>query len=110
MISTISIYVGGVLTLLMAIFHIRFPKIFQWGKDYGRITEKNKRIFHTIHLALLLLFVVIGVLSLLYAHELSERTAQLPSELAAAGFLVLHNDTTVSANSKYKSDIKKTKV
>lgn len=72
MISTISIYAGGVLTLLMAIFHIRFPKIFKWGKDYGRITEINKRIFHTIHLALLLIFIVIGVLSLFYAHELSK--------------------------------------
>ena len=72
MISIMSIYAGGVMTLLMAIFHIRFPKVFKWGKDYGRITEINKRIFHTIHLALLLLFVVIGIFSLFYASELSE--------------------------------------
>ncbi len=72
MISTISIYAGGLLTLLMAIFHIRFPKIFKWGKDYGRITVANKKIFHTIHLALLLIFFIIGFLSVFYAHELSE--------------------------------------
>ena len=72
MISIVSIYIGGILTLLMAIFHIRFPKLFKWGKDYGRITEINKRIFHTIHLSLLLIFLIIGVLSLFYVSELSE--------------------------------------
>ena len=72
MISIISIYVGGILTLLMAIFHIRFPKMFEWGKDYVRITEVNKRIFYTIHLALLLIFIIIGILSLFYVNELSE--------------------------------------
>jgi hypothetical protein len=72
MINLVSIYVGGILTLFMALFHIRFPKLFKWEKDYGRITEINKKIFHTIHLALLLIFVLIGFLSLFYANELSE--------------------------------------
>lgn len=72
MISIVSIYTGGILTLLMAIFHLSFPKIFKWGKDYARITEINKRIFYTIHLALLLIFFIIGILSLLYASELSQ--------------------------------------
>lgn len=72
MISLISIYIGGILTLLMAIFHIRFPKIFKWGKDYAGISEINTKIFHTIHLALLLLLFIIGLLSLIYAKELSE--------------------------------------
>lgn len=71
MISLASIYTGGILTLLMAIFHIRFPKIFEWEKDYDTITVKNKKIFHTIHLALLLMFFIIGLLSLFYAQELS---------------------------------------
>jgi len=72
MIGTVSIYSGGILTLLMAGFHIRFPEIFRWGKDYGRISDINKRIFHTIHLALILIFVIIGILSLFYATELSQ--------------------------------------
>lgn len=72
MIGTVSIYTGGILTLLMAVFHIRFPKIFRWGKDYGRISDINKRIFHTIHLALILIFFIIGILSLFYATELSQ--------------------------------------
>ncbi len=70
--SLISIYVGGILTILMAIFHMRFHKLFRWKAEYKRISEMNRKIFHTIHLALLLLFFVIGLLSLVYAQELSE--------------------------------------
>jgi hypothetical protein len=72
MTSLASIYIGGILTLFMAIFHIRFPLIFNWKKDYGRISEINKKIFNTIHLALLLILLIIGFLSLFYARELSE--------------------------------------
>ena len=43
--SLISIYTGGVLTVLMVFFHSRFTKIFNWKKDFDRITEKNKKIF-----------------------------------------------------------------
>ncbi len=72
MISIISVYSGGILTLLMAIFHIRFPKLFKWEVDIRRISEINKKIFFTIHLALLLIFFIMGFLSLIFAQELSE--------------------------------------
>ncbi len=67
----ISIYCGGALSLIMGVFHTRFYKLFKWKKEYERITAANKRIFHTIHLALLLLFFGIAALSLFYAKELS---------------------------------------
>lgn len=70
--SLTSIYVGGILTLLMAIFHTQFYKTFRWKADYKNVTELNRKVFHTIHLALLLLFFAIGTLSLVYAHELSK--------------------------------------
>ena len=72
MISLTSIYAGGILTLLMAIFHTQFFKIFKWKAEYRNVTELNKKIFYTIHLALLLMFFIIGILSLFYAQELSK--------------------------------------
>ena len=72
MTSLISIYTGGILTLLMGLFHTQFFKLFKWEKDYERITLVNRKIFHTIHLALLLVFIAIGLVSLIYAKELSE--------------------------------------
>jgi len=71
MTSLISIYAGGILTIMMATFHVRFPKLFKWTVDYRSVSELNKKVSHTIHLALLLIFYIIGLLSLIYAKELS---------------------------------------
>ncbi|MBA4390794.1 MAG: hypothetical protein C0399_07635 [Syntrophus sp. (in: bacteria)] len=68
----ISIYVGGVLTLFLAIFHTRFYKLFQWEKEYQHNTLLNRRVFYTIHVALFLLFFLFAFISLVYARELSK--------------------------------------
>ncbi len=70
MISTISIYTGGVLSLLIAIFHIKFPTIFNWTEAFENISGLNRRVFYTLHLALLLLIAFLGIFTLTYAGEL----------------------------------------
>ena len=72
MIPLVSIYIGGALTLLLAIFHTRFYRMFNWKIDFEKITIINTRIIYTVHLALLLLFFMIGIISIVYAKELSQ--------------------------------------
>ncbi|MCP4724330.1 MAG: hypothetical protein GY863_04815 [bacterium] len=72
--NIICIYIGGTLSLLMAVFHLKFYKRFGWKDDLAKITYRNRRIFYTIHLALLLLFVVFAYLSFFYNGELSRST------------------------------------
>ena len=72
MLPLISIYIGGTLTLLLAIFHVRFYRLFNWANDLEKITIINRRILYTVHLALLFLFFMIGTLSIIYAKELSQ--------------------------------------
>jgi hypothetical protein len=72
MISLISIYVGGVLTFFMGILHTQYSRMFKWEEDFKKISLVNKKIFFTIHLALILLFFILGLLSLFYALELSK--------------------------------------
>ena len=69
--AEVFIYTGGILTLLMAIFHTRFYRLFLWGADFAKITDRNRRILYTIHIALLLLFFISGVISIAYARELA---------------------------------------
>lgn len=52
LISKICIITGGILSLLMVMFHTRFYKLFDWKKDFEKISIKNQKIFYTIHLAL----------------------------------------------------------
>ena len=70
-VSLISIYCGGVLSLLMGIFHTKFSKLFKWKKEFEKVTETNKNIVYTLNIALLLLFFGIAILSILFAKELS---------------------------------------
>jgi hypothetical protein len=74
MVPVISIYVGGVLTILLALFHGRFYRMFNWGADFKKIGLLNRRVLYTVHLALLLLFFIVGALSLIYAGELGAST------------------------------------
>jgi TRAP-type C4-dicarboxylate transport system permease large subunit len=71
MIPLISIYVGGVLTLLMAFFHTRFYRMFNWQTEFEKISKVNSKIIYTVHQALLFLFILIGLISLIHAKELS---------------------------------------
>ena len=81
----ISIYVGGVLTILLALFHARFYRMFNWAVDFGKIALLNRRVLYTVHLALLLLFFMVGALSLIYAGELGTSTG------LAFGFNLLYS-------------------
>lgn len=72
MLPIISIYVGGTLTILMALFHTRFFKIFNWESEFENLSPVNSRILYTIHIALLLIFFIIGILLVANAKELSK--------------------------------------
>ena len=72
--AEISVITGGVLSLFMALFHARFPKLFDWQSDFQLISTKNAKIHYTIHLALILVFSGIGILSLLFASDLAACT------------------------------------
>ncbi len=84
MVPLMSIYAGGVLTVLLAVFHTLFYKRFNWAADFEKITVLNRRILYTVHMALLLLFFIFGALSLIYAGELSRSTG------LALGFNLLY--------------------
>lgn len=72
LISLTSLYTAGVLTIFVAIFHSSFYKLFRWKAEYRNISDLNKKIFYVIHLALLLLLLGMGIITLIYTQELSE--------------------------------------
>ena len=71
-IAQICIIIGGILSLFMAVLHSRFYKMFYWRREFKKISLPNQRILYTIHIALLLLFVVFALLSFVYSYELGQ--------------------------------------
>jgi len=70
--SRISIIIGGILSVLMVLFHLRFPVLFGWKEDFEKIQPRNMRIFFTIHAALILFFLLFSVISFAFTSELAE--------------------------------------
>ena len=66
-----AVVCGGLLSLVMVYFHGRFYKLFGWRREFEKISPLNAKIFYTIHLALLLLFLCFALVSLLYWRELA---------------------------------------
>lgn len=83
MLSKLCVTVGGILTLVIAIFHTRFYSLFKWKKEFKKIGVLKGKIHYTIHLALLFLFFGFGILSILFADILSE------CENLALGLMIL---------------------
>lgn len=71
-IAQICIIIGGLLSLSMAVFHSRFYRMFLWRREFKKLSLSNQRIIYTIHIALLLFFVVFALLSFVYSDELSQ--------------------------------------
>ena len=71
-IGQICIISGGILSLFMVAFHSRFYRMFYWRREFKKVSLPNQRVLYTIHIALLLFFLVFAVLSLVYVDKLSQ--------------------------------------
>ncbi|MBU1276760.1 MAG: hypothetical protein KJ720_15395 [Proteobacteria bacterium] len=64
------IYAGGVLHLGWTVFHLLFPRIFQWQKALEPLDSLNRSIMQVLNLCLTFYFAVAAYLSLAFAPEL----------------------------------------
>lgn len=82
-----SVVAGGVMTLGVAAVHLFFPRIFAWPEAFARLRVLDASVFYTLHVALVLLALAMGALSLRFPGELT-RGGGLGGALGAmlAGF------------------------
>ncbi len=69
--GAVCITIGGILSLLLAAFHCCFYNLFHWRDELGKLEGRNRKVLLTIHIALILLFVFMGVVSLSDCGELA---------------------------------------
>jgi hypothetical protein len=75
---------AGALQIALALFHLLFPRRFDWKTELARLSPLNRQMFlvHTFYVCLVL--VLIGCLSLCAPRELMQPTRL--ARLALAGF------------------------
>ncbi len=66
-----AIVVGGVLSLVVAVGHMFFHRLFRWGEDLPRLKPINGRVLYTIHVALYLSLFPMALASIVYPQELA---------------------------------------
>lgn len=69
--NELCILTGGTLSFFMVIFHCFFYRLFDWKLELNKIQLANHRIFMSIHVALILLFVIFAFLSFCYFREMA---------------------------------------
>ena len=67
-----AIFFGGLLSFALAIFHCFFYNHFKWKDDLKNVSVLNGRIFMTLHIGLIAIFLFFAFLSFVYTEELSQ--------------------------------------
>lgn len=62
--------IGGIYNLLFAVFHLLFWKIFDWKRDLASLTAVNRAIIQVLNLCLTFVFIIFGIISLLYPEQM----------------------------------------
>lgn len=66
-----AIQAGGLLHLLWAAFHLRFPRMFRWNNALAALDPVNRGVMQVMNLCLVFQFLACASLSLLYADALT---------------------------------------
>lgn len=69
--NELFVFIGGILSFAMVVFHMFFYKLFGWQEEFEKVQPRNKRIFYTIHIALILLFLLFAIISFVFTKELA---------------------------------------
>jgi hypothetical protein len=69
--AEIAIVTGGVLSLLVAVGHTGFYRLFGWREELERMNPRNRLVLYTIHVALYLLLLPGALVSIRYPEQLA---------------------------------------
>lgn len=61
---------GGVFNAAFAVFHLMFPRLFNWRQDLRTLTFVNRGITHVLNLCLTAVFVIFAYVSLAHTKDL----------------------------------------
>ena len=65
------IVAGGIYCLAFAAFHLAFWKLFRWPEDLTSLSFINSAVMQILNLCLTFVFVIFGVVSLIYPADMT---------------------------------------
>lgn len=64
------ILAGGILNLLFAVFHLLFPKLFNWKDELKSLNFINRNIMEVLNLCLAFVFIIFSYISIFHTDEM----------------------------------------
>jgi len=64
------IFVGGIYTVALIIFHMLFWRIFKWPETLMTLNDINKATMQVLNISITFIFVMLAYISLMHTHEL----------------------------------------
>ncbi len=77
----IGILLGGFISLLVANGHRTFYKFFEWKKTFQKISVLDSKLFYTVHLFLIPIFLLFSYISFFHTEELVQVKTDLSRDL-----------------------------
>lgn len=71
---TAMLQLTGIALILLGLLHAFFPKRFKWAEEFERVSLLNRQIFYVHCLFLVIILIMMGLLSVVYAQQLQEPT------------------------------------
>lgn len=81
-----SLYLGGVLNIAWAIFHLGFSRIFKWDRALASVDYVNRTVYRIINLCLTYCFLAAGVITLVYGPQMLQPGLGLVLTAVLGGF------------------------
>jgi len=84
-ILNIGILIGGVIAIAVTLCHSAFYRWFHWKEVFQKVSPLDSKVFYTIHLFLIPIFLLSATLSFFYTDEL------VRAEGIARGILIFYS-------------------
>ncbi|MCP3923798.1 MAG: hypothetical protein GY714_14545 [Desulfobacterales bacterium] len=89
MTGKILLIIGGVYHLLFAIFHLFWPKLFQWDKNLSSLDEINRQLMPIMSGLFIYIYIVIFIMSSFFSESIIGNSLGNVFLLSIAGFWFL---------------------
>ncbi len=83
------IFWGGIHSLLFAVFHMLFWRLFRWKKELPKMHWSNQAILQIANVQLIWVFVVVGLVSVTLTDELVSTALGAAIRLGMVGFWLI---------------------
>ncbi|MBN1153965.1 hypothetical protein JXB12_03510 [candidate division KSB1 bacterium] len=68
--SRILLIAGALYHFAFALYHVKFWNIFQWNTNLKKSGEVNRGITQVLNLCMIYVFIIVGIISLIFPNDL----------------------------------------